>query len=83
MITICLLGKELDYEIPHKLNQAEIKNNILTEIKSEEERLRKHDLIQQEKSEEERKRLALAQKSYENFYNISTSCKKQINNNKK
>lgn len=78
IVTICLLNRDLDFEVPHKLNQTVIKDNIMKEIKEEEERLQLHDKMVQERLDEERKARQNIQKGYEEYFGISPNCKLDI-----
>ena len=72
--TVVLLAKDLDFEIPHQQRMNEIKQDILGEIKTEQERL-----INIFSEREEEKIRLLNQKelstSYEDIFGIPINCK--------
>lgn len=71
---MCLLCKDLDFEQPHKVNQQEIKDNILKEIEEEEQRLDQYNVHQKELEERLRRERERRKVSYENYFNISSNC---------
>jgi hypothetical protein len=78
MISVVLMSKDLDFNIPHKLNRANIKNNILKEIEEEEKRLQEINLSQQQQEEKERQERQRRKMNYENYFDINPNCKTNL-----
>jgi hypothetical protein len=75
LITTCLLERDLNFEVPHHMNRASIRDNILKEIEEEEKRLAK--LNQNQESEQNEKRLSDFRNkklSYESYFQIDPNC---------
>ncbi len=68
------MAKDLDFNIPHKLNRANIKNNMLKEIEEEEKRLQQINLTQQQHEEKERLERQRKKLNYENYFEINPNC---------
>jgi hypothetical protein len=70
-MTISLLCKDLDFELPHHINIENIKSNILQEVSEEEKRLSK---VIEKKAEQtkqaELERLRSKKVNYETYFNI-------------
>jgi hypothetical protein len=68
------MAKDLDFNIPHKLNRANIKSNIMKEIEEEEKRLQDLNLTQQQLEEKERLERQKKRMNYENYFDINPNC---------
>ena len=60
----------MDFEIPHKIKKENIKEILIEEITSEENRLKDYNRDQAEAENEAKARLKLKTKGYENYFNI-------------
>jgi hypothetical protein len=71
LITVCLLCKDLDFEIPHKASKTEIKNQIMKEITDEELRLEGIQTSAKESEAMEREKSLTKRINYENYFQIN------------
>ena len=70
MITTCLMCKDLDFEIPHKIKKEDIKEKLIGDIMSEEKRLNDYNTEQMQIENDAKSRIKSKSKGYENYFNI-------------